>query len=190
MSPSIWIRQSLAGILVVAVFAVNALYIQAVPPKVVGEVLIADRGAKVTVNGEVAETGRSLLSGSTIDTPSNSGAVVSLGALGKLELAPSTSITLAFNESGIKGSLASGRITVISATSGVEIVTEGGSKVLNVGESAEAGSTQTSTSGAGGNNSWIIWVAVLGGAIAGIVLATSGGNDSSTGGGTPVSPVR
>ena len=186
------LRQTVAGFLAIAIISVNAFAFAAVPTKTVGEVLIADRGAKVTVNGELAQNGRSLFSGSTIDTPADSGAVVSIGGLGKLELAPGSSITLTFDDARITGALASGKVTVISASEKVEITANGSTASLGAGESAESGTTQDTTASASDNNSWWIWAAVFGGAIVGVVIATTSDNNRTAigGGTTVVSPTR
>ena len=132
------IRAFTAGTLAAALLTINSMVVLASSNKVVGEILIADRNAEVTVNGEVAKSGRSLFSGSSIDTPSNSGAVVTIGSIGRLELAPSSSITLSFDDKGITGSLNAGRVTVLSATGKVEILSNGTARQMMAGETAEA----------------------------------------------------
>jgi len=192
MTSANWVRKSIAGTVAVAVLAINSLVVLASPAKIAGEILIADRGADVTVNGEVAQSGRSIFSGSTIDTPDNAGAVISLGSAGRLELAPKTSITLNFDENGITGSLNAGKVTVLSSPNKVSITTPTGVSTLAVGESAESGTTQDSTANTKSGNSWWIWAAVFGGAIVGVVIATTSDNNrTSIGGGTTVvSPLR
>lgn len=193
MRPTKRIFKATAGVLATAIFAINSMVVFAAPTKVAGEILVADRGADVTVNGEVAQSGRSIFSGSTIDTPKNSGAIVSLGTLGRLELAPSTSVTLSFDEKGISASLIAGKITVVSATNSVNI---NGSN-YGAGQSAEtstpqADNTQTSPSKSSTGSAWWIWAAVFGGALAGIVFASrTDNNRTALGGGTTVvSPLR
>ncbi len=190
------IRAFTAGTLAAALLTINSMVVLASSNKVVGEILIADRNAEVTVNGEVAKSGRSLFSGSSIDTPSNSGAVVTIGSIGRLELAPSSSITLSFDDKGITGSLNAGRVTVLSATGKVEILSNGTARQMMAGETAEASTTQSdNTAGANtstGGNGWWIWAAIFGGAIVGVVAATTSDNNrTALGGGTViVSPSR
>ncbi|MFM8440172.1 MAG: hypothetical protein ACKN97_02675 [Acidobacteriota bacterium] len=190
------IRAFTAGTLAAALLTINSMVVLASSNKVVGEILIADRNAEVTVNGEVAKSGRSLFSGSSIDTPSNSGAVVTIGSIGRLELAPSSSITLSFDDKGITGSLNAGKVTVLSATGKVEILSNGTARQMMAGETAEASTTQAdNTAGANtstGGNGWWIWAAIFGGAIVGVVAATTSDNNrTALGGGTViVSPSR
>lgn len=187
------IFRATAGVLAIAIFAINSMVVFAAPTKVAGEILVADRGADVTVNGEVAQSGRSIFSGSTIDTPKESGAIVSLGSLGRLELAPSTSVTLNFDDKGISASLTAGKITVLSAVSGVNIngTNYGVGQVADTSTS-QADNTQTTPSNSSAGGAWWIWAAVFGGAIVGIVFASRTDNNRiALGGGTTVvSPLR
>lgn len=191
MNFSRWISRVTAGVLTITLLSWSSVSTLAAQSKLAGEIIISDSGADVTVNGEVARTGRTIFSGSTIDTPKDSGALVLIGSLGRLELAPSTSVTLSFDDNGIVGTLSTGRLTVLSAGRTVAI----NGKNYGAGETAETASTtvdttQSARASSGGGN-WWVWVVLLGGGIAGIVLATSSSNSSSTGGGTtPVSPLR
>lgn len=191
MNSNKWIFRATSGLLAIAILSINSMVVLAVPTKVAGEILVADRGADVTVNGEVAQSGRSIFSGSSIDTPKESGATISLGALGRLELAPSSSVVIVFDDNGISATLATGRVTVLTASKAVTI----NGKSYGSGESAETsdaqpGTTQTSNNSTGGG--WWIWAAVFGGAIVGVFLASrSDNNRTALGGGTTVvSPIR
>lgn len=192
MKSTKWVLKPISGILAIAILSINSMVVFAAPTKLAGEILVSDRGADVTVNGEVAQSGRALFSGSTVDTPSNSGATVSLGNLGRLELAPSTSFTLTFDENGISGTLSAGKVTVLSASTGVSI----NGTNYGVGQTAETSTTQADNSQTSSPSStgrgWWIWAAVFGGAIVGIVLASrSDNNRTALGGGTTVvSPLR
>jgi len=164
--------------------------------KVAGELLISgDKASFVKVNGEAAQNGRTIFSSSTIVTPNATGAIVNLGKLGKIELAPDTTLALSFSESGISGNLLAGRVTVLSASDTVSIKTlEGKTAQLNAGESAVAttGKAQTDDDDSDGGGAWIWWALILGGSAAGIILAaTSDNNRISIGGNsTVVSPTR
>lgn len=184
--------------LVVATIATYSMVTLASSEKVVGELFISGKNlsgetAFVKVNGEAAQNGRAVFSSSTIVTPDNASAVINLGKIGKIELAPATTLGLTFNENGISGDLLAGRVTVLNASGKVNIKTLDGVVSLNAGESATTGKAQDDdddVSGGGGN--WVVWALVLGGAAAGIIIAaTSDNNRIALGGGTTViSPTR
>lgn len=66
----------------------------------------------VNVDGAKAISGATLFSDSTISTAENSSAIVTVNGLGRVELLPSSSLKLSFNEAGVMGSLDAGRIRV------------------------------------------------------------------------------
>jgi hypothetical protein len=91
----------------------------------VGEITVsgvAKKGEKafVLVNGDPAFSGRTFISGGTITTEANS-ATVDLGKIGRLILAPGTSLTLAVSGTNISGTLASGDVDV-SYGDGIEVM--------------------------------------------------------------------
>jgi hypothetical protein len=69
----------------------------------------------VVVNGENAFTGRTFFSDGNISTTSTSSATLSLGKLGRVELAPSSSIQLSFSDGKIVGNLSNGTVSIASA---------------------------------------------------------------------------
>jgi ferric-dicitrate binding protein FerR (iron transport regulator) len=66
----------------------------------------------VTVNGEKALSGGTLFSDSIITTAEKSNATVNLSKLGRVELAPTSSLKLSFNEKSITGLLDNGSAQV------------------------------------------------------------------------------
>lgn len=66
----------------------------------------------VVVNGERAFSGRTFFSNGTISTTETSSATVSLGKLGRIILAPSSSMSLTFSEGRIAGVLSKGNVSV------------------------------------------------------------------------------
>ena len=195
MNSKIWIRKALSLCLVVATMATYSMVTLANSAKVAGELLISgDETAVVKVNGEAAQTGRTIFSSSTIATPNTTGAIVNLGKLGKIELAPDTTLSLSFDENGISGDLVAGRMTVLNSSNAVSIKTLNGTTVqLKAGQSALATTTKAQDDvSSDGGNAWIIWALVLGGAAAGILIAaTSDNNRVSVGGNsTVISPTR
>lgn len=198
MNSKVLFRKALSTCLVVATIATYSMVALAGSERVAGELLITGKNINgeapfVKVNGEMAQNGRSVFSSSTIATPENANAIINLGKLGKLELAPNTILALTFDEKGISGDLAAGQVSVLSASNLVNITTANGTAKLNVGESASAkGAKAQDDDNTGSGSSYLIWALILGGAAAGIVIAaTSNNNRVSLGGGTTVaSPTR
>jgi len=92
----------------------------------------------VLVDGERAVSGVVFFSGSSIATEHDSGAVLSLGKLGRVEYMPdSSSNTFSFTETGTKGSLDTGRV-LVSKPQGASavLITAGGSVVADANEPA------------------------------------------------------
>lgn len=195
MNSKTWISKALSMCLAVTILVTYSMVALAGTDKIAGELLTTGKNANsVQVNGETVQSGRSIFSSNTITTPDGASAVINLGKIGKIELAPNTTFSISFSEKGIGGNLSAGRITVLSASNDVAVTTIGGKTVnLKVGESANAsGSRQDDDDDDDGGSAWWIWAAVFGGAIAGIVIAaTSDNNRIALGGGTTVvSPIR
>lgn len=118
MSKTGFIRSVTATSLAVAIFASSSMLALAAPGKAeMGELVVSggSSSAAVTVNGEAANTGRTVFSSNTITTAADAGATINLGKLGQVELSPNSSMNLTFNETGISGTLAHGRIKVSGA---------------------------------------------------------------------------
>jgi hypothetical protein len=200
MDSKIWIRKALSMCLMVATIATYSMVALANTGKVAGELLVSANNLNgetpfVKVNGEAAQSGRSIFSSSTVTTPENASAILNLGKAGKIELAPNSVLILSFNEKAISGNLSAGQVTVLSSSEAVVVNTLGGNAVkLNAGETATAtaGKAQTDDDTSRGGGAWLIWALILGGAAAGIILAaTSDNNSPRIGGGTSViSPTR
>jgi len=200
MNSKLWIRKALSMCLVVATILTYSMITLANTERIAGEILVTGNSASgqtssVKVNGELAQSGRSIFSASTIATPENAGAVISLGRIGKIELAPNTTLALSFSEKGISGDLSTGRVTVLNAADGVVINTVGGKLVtLNSGDSASAANVpqDDTTDDNDGGSAGLIWALILGGAAAGIIIAARSDNNriSLGGGSTVISPVR
>ncbi len=200
MNSKIWIRKALSLCLVVATMATYSMVTLANSGKIAGELLISGANSEsdaslVTVNGEAAQNGRTIFSSSTVVTSKTTGAVVNLGKLGKIALAPDTTLALTFDEKGINGDLLAGRVTVLNASDLVSVKTLGGTTAqLKAGESAVAttGKAKDDDAVSDGGSAWLIWALILGGAAAGIVIAAvTDNNRVSLGGGTTViSPTR
>jgi len=199
MNSKLWIRKALSLCLVVATMATYSMVTLASSEKVAGELLISgDETSFVKVNGEAAQNGRSIFSSSTIATPETTGAIINLGKLGKIELAPATTLALSFDESAINGNLLVGRVTVLNASDTVNIkMIDGTTAQLNAGESAVAttGKAQDDDDDdavSDGGSAWVAWALILGGAAAGIIIAARSDNNRIAIGGntTVISPTR
>ena len=191
MNSKTLIRKALSLCLMVAIYATYSMVALASTERIAGELLISGKNSSVKVNGETAQSGRSIFTASTISTPANTSAIINLGKLGKLELAPNTTANISFTEKGINGDLLSGKITVLGTTDAVNIkTTEGKTVKLNAGESVTSGLPKQDDDDDDDHKAgaaWWVWAAIFGGAIAGIVIAaTTDNNRVALGGGTTV----
>lgn len=146
MNSKVWSRKALSACLIATLYATFSMVALANPDKLAGELIINGKSsAQVTVNGEAAQTGRSIFSASTVTTPENATATINLGKAGKVELAPNSSLTVNFDQNSISGNLTAGTVTVIgsSDTSAVINTTKGSVS------SANAGSTFTVNAASG-----------------------------------------
>jgi hypothetical protein len=188
-----WKSKALSMCLIVATIATYSMVALAGAEKVTGELLVSGNGTgEVTVNGEVAKSGRTIFSSNSIVTSEKYSAIVNLGNVGAVELAPNSNLVLSFSRSGISGELTSGSVRVIRSENFVNIKLSGGEVVrLSAGESAGNSKAQDDDDSSGGG-AWLIWALVFGGAAAGIILAaTTNNNNVQLGGGTTVvSPSR
>lgn len=200
MNSKLWIRKALSTCLMVAIIATYSMVALANSEKVAGEISVLGKNINgeipfVKVNGEAAQSGRSIFSSSTIVTPDNANAVINLGKIGKIELASNTTLALSFDENNISGELLAGQISVLNAANSVNVkMLNGATLKLNAGDTVAAttGKTQDDDGTGGGGHAWLIWVLVLGGAAAGIIIAATTDNNRTALGGntTVVSPTR
>jgi hypothetical protein len=83
-----------------------------VPPPLTG-ILKINGNRPITVNGANAGSGASILTGSTIETPDQVGATITLGSLSNLEIGPNTKLSLDFDQDGnVRVTLVRGCATV------------------------------------------------------------------------------
>ncbi len=180
--------KALSMCLVVAIVATYSMVALAGNNNVVGEILVS--GDNVTVNGEVVKSGRTIFTSSTITTPENSSAIVNVNKIGKVKIAPNSTLQVSFDENGIKGDLLKGKVTTLDTNKVVNIKTPNGEIAqLNAGESIVS-SAQDEDDDDDGGSAWWIWAIVFGGAAAGILIAASTDNNRVDlgGGATTVSP--
>lgn len=201
MNSKKWLKKALSTCLVVATMATYSMVALAGSGKAAGELLVSGtnlNGATpfVTVNGEAAQSGRSVFSSSTIATPENASAIINLGKVGKIELAPNTVLSLSFDDAAISGNLIAGKITVLNSAETVSINTGAETVKLNAGDSATnngKAAPDDDTVKGGSKGSLLLYALILGGAAVAIIIAASTNNNDinvSGGGITVISPTR
>jgi hypothetical protein len=167
------------------------------PGKAIGELIVtgSSNDQNVTVNGEVAKSGRTIFSSSTIATPEGLGAIVNLGKAGRISFSPGSTFTLTVEGEAVSGNLTAGNITILSASQSVSV------KILN-GDTIQAnvGDTVAADPAAGQNppnpnhashNDKLIFGIILAGALVAILWAANSDNRNEFGGtSTTISPVR
>lgn len=85
--------------------------------QVTGKVTLKQADGTVTVNGSPAIAGATILSGATVTTAKGSSAVVSLGKLGRVEVAAETTVKLVFTDLAVGVAMVdspNGRATIVT----------------------------------------------------------------------------
>lgn len=198
MDSKLWIRKALSLCLCLAIFAAYSTVALAVSGKTAGELTVSGTGANgeapfVLVNGEAAKSGRSIFSSSTISTPDQATALVSMGKLGQIQLAPNSAMTLSFGDSSISGDLTAGSVTVLGSSQPVAVKMLNGNTVnLVAGETANATGSAAQTTTHGGGKAWWALAGILGAAAVIIIWTATSGNDNINigSGGNVISPNR
>jgi hypothetical protein len=87
--------------------------------------LVTRNNQAITINGQSANTGASILSGATIETGVDQSASVNIGPLGLVDISPNTKVILTFEQGNIKAVVVYGCVIVTARknTTG-EIATE------------------------------------------------------------------
>ena len=180
-------KRALSLLLTLAVVACYSMVALAGDSKMAGEIVISgNRDSAVTVNGEAAKSGRTVFSSSTIATPADASAVISVKNIGKLKIAPNTRMIVNFDENGITGSIEKGKLTVLDSATIVNITAPNGKvAALSSGDSVITVQDDDDDDDAGAG-SWLLWTLVFGGAVAAIVFAATRDNDVQLGGGAVV----
>jgi hypothetical protein len=166
--------------------------------KAVGELTVSGNNTPnntifVTVNGEPAQSGRTVLASSTISVPDGMSATVNFGKAGKLHFGPNTTFVLGSDTGSITGDLTSGTVTVLGAAKSVGVRTLAGDVVqLDAGESATATSSSSASRHSNyGSGDWWMYALIFGGAAAALIFIATGNNDTNLGGSAVApSPIR
>jgi len=145
-----WSRNSIAAFLAIAVLSLYSMVVLAAPgAKASGELSVT---GDVSVNGQKAISGGTLFSDSTIITADQSNASVNISKLGRVELAPNSSLQISFADNSINAVLESGSaqistlagITVNLTTKDGTVVVDG-SKATSFTVNASRGRTSVTT---------------------------------------------
>ena len=100
---------------------------------------------QVSVNGTAAISGATVFSDSTVTTAARSSAVVSLGKLGRVEVLPSTTMKLNFEDPNVSvAMLDAGRVRISSSSNVTAKVTTRDGEVVSTGNQRNAFTVDTS----------------------------------------------
>jgi hypothetical protein len=146
-----WSRKLIAACLSVAVVSLYSMAVLASPGAKAATAQLSIAG-QVTVNGEKAISGGTFFSDGVIATSEKSSATVNIAKVGRVELAPNSSLKLIFTDNSIAGMLDSGSAQV-STLAGVTVnlTTKDGSVIVDGSQATlftvtvEKGNTALST---------------------------------------------
>ena len=101
-------KKALKAVVVFLAFSFAQVYVLAglpapapgAPQRAITAKLATKNNAPITVNGNTAGTGATILTGATIETPDQVSAVIDLGDAGVIELQPGSKIQLDFDDNG------------------------------------------------------------------------------------------
>jgi hypothetical protein len=104
--------KAIALLLVLTLFQVFVVGVSATPQEGAKGKLKTTRDQTVTVNGNPASSGQTVLTGVNIETPDGIGASVNLGPLGSIDLAPNSKVEITFSDGQVKVVLVQGCVIV------------------------------------------------------------------------------
>ena len=199
-------KKALKALAVLLSFAFTQVYVSAalpgpapggVPQQTLTARLTTRNNQPITVNGNAAGTGATILTGATIETPDQVGATLDLGDAGIVELEPNSKIQLDFDENGnvrvkvIRGCAATRKKANVLAgkelPGEMELYTDAdslktdkkrrnvGGCLLPNGQLGSLGSAGLSSAAVAG-----IGIGVGGGVLIGVTLSRGGTTSSST----------
>jgi hypothetical protein len=185
-----WTRMTVAAALAVAVFTSSSYFSFAQVP-FTGELLVS--GAGVTVNGESAANGRTIVVPSNIVTGPGSYATLNFTNVARIQVSPGSTFTVDGSGTSVRGSLSAGSITIVSATNPVVItllcgksVTAKTGDVVSFDAVCGGGTSpsQTSTAGTAKHSSSLLYL-LLAGAAVGVIAGVAGGGGGNGGSTSP-----
>jgi hypothetical protein len=124
----------------------------------------------ILVNGNSANSGTAILSGSQLQTPEGVEAAVQLGGAGKLYIQPNTNLTVTFDKANVDVKVAAGSAYVAANAGVASSVTTPDGKTSTTG--GEPGTPQAGRSNLTGGEKAAIGVVVIGGVIVIIYFVT------------------
>jgi hypothetical protein len=138
-------KKALTALAVFVTFSFAQVYVQASlpapapgsPQRAITAKLATKNNAPITVNGNSAGTGATILTGATIETPDQVSAVIDLGDAGVVELQPGSRVQLDFDVNGnvhvkiLKGCAVTKRKTNVLPDATSEIYTDTQSEKTN-----------------------------------------------------------
>jgi len=181
------VRIAITMALGVMVF-VTSSYVGLAQVPFTGELLVSGNG--VTINGEAATNGRTIVAPSNIVTGPGSYATLNFANIGRIQVGPGTTFTIDGSGTTLRGSLSAGSVTIVSAVNPVTITLLCGKSVIaKTGDAisfdavcgAGTSPSRTSTAGAGKKSNSLLYL-LLAGAAVGVIAAAAGGGGG--GGGT------
>src|SRR5436305_12721651 len=105
-----WMRMTVSAALAAVVLTTSSYFAYAQVP-FTGELLVS--GNSVTVNGETAANGRTIVVPSNIVTGPGSYATLNLANVGRLQASPGTTFTIDGSGNALRGSLSAGSVTIL-----------------------------------------------------------------------------
>jgi hypothetical protein len=179
-------RRGMTLVLVASIFATFSMLAIAAPGQAVGVLTVSGRSvdpeASVTINGEIAKSGRTLFSSGVIATPEGLTATLNLGKAGRVQIEPNSVFELNVSDETVGGQVTAGNVTVLEASKNVSVLNAAGENIpLTAGETAAADSATPSKKakpGPGGLD-WWYWAAIAGGATAIIIAVAVNDNNNS-----------
>jgi hypothetical protein len=138
-----------------------------------GRLMLAETES-ILVNGNSANSGTTILSGSQLQTPENVEATVQLGSAGTLYIQPSTNLTVTFDKTNVNVKVAAGN-AFVAANAGVtsSVTTPDGKTSTTAGEPGALPVPKKTPSEKG----WI-WAGVAAGVVVVIVIVVVTRNSS------------
>lgn len=126
---------------VAVMLTVSSMVALAGPAKPVGDITVRGN-AKVFVNGEPAETGRTVFSNSTITTGEDSGAVINIEGKGRFELGANSTFAVADTSDSAAGQIVSGSAKLVAGSGDISLKNAEGEPIA-----VSSGDTVTATAG-------------------------------------------
>ena len=180
---------TVSATLAVVVFATSS-YLALAQVPFTGELLVS--GNSVTVNGENAANGRTIVVPSSIVTGAGSYATLNFANVGRIQISPGTTFTIDGSGTNLRGSLSSGSVTIVNGVNPVTITTLCGKTVTAktgdvISFDAVCGTgtppSQTPAGGAAQKSNSLLYL-LLAGAAVGIIAGVAGGGGGNGGGST------